>query len=178
MESNGSQTPDLASVLRTLASLAPPMQQSVGQQPEQVQSSTFLTQTSTQTASNVEQQPWPQRSTTPPYPPQPQSFPSQYSQQPWPPRSTTPPYPPPPQTYPTQHGQQPNQQSWNQRPEYGHQPPPQQAKNLVDPSTIIEWSAGLRCVMKTVAKNENIVKEIQRVGPSLCSRFNYSSSFR
>lgn len=37
------------------------------------------------------------------------------------------------------------------------------AKKVVDPATITEWSAGLRCVMKTVAAHDNIIKEIRRV---------------
>ncbi|CZT48262.1 uncharacterized protein RSE6_08935 [Rhynchosporium secalis] len=41
------------------------------------------------------------------------------------------------------------------------EPPPQ--KPGVDPSTIIEWSAGLRCVMKSVARNENITNDIRRM---------------
>ncbi|KAL2067347.1 hypothetical protein VTL71DRAFT_1772 [Oculimacula yallundae] len=41
------------------------------------------------------------------------------------------------------------------------EPPPQ--KVAVDPATIIEWSAGLRCVMKSVARNENITNDIRRM---------------
>ena len=40
-------------------------------------------------------------------------------------------------------------------------------KLLVDPATIIDWSSGLRCVMKTVAAHEDIIKEIRRVSHSL-----------
>jgi len=35
--------------------------------------------------------------------------------------------------------------------------------NTVDPATITEWSAGLRCLMKTVAKHESILQEIRRM---------------
>jgi hypothetical protein len=34
---------------------------------------------------------------------------------------------------------------------------------IIDPATITDWPSGLRCVMKTVAANENIIKEIRRV---------------
>jgi hypothetical protein len=37
------------------------------------------------------------------------------------------------------------------------------AIKIVDPATITEWSAGLRCVMKTVAKHENMLHDIRRV---------------
>ncbi|CCU81630.1 hypothetical protein BGHDH14_bgh02468 [Blumeria hordei DH14] len=35
-------------------------------------------------------------------------------------------------------------------------------KKVVDPTTILEWSAGLRCAMKTVARHENVIHEIRR----------------
>ena len=34
---------------------------------------------------------------------------------------------------------------------------------VIDPATILDWSSGLRCVMKTVAKHESILYEIRRV---------------
>lgn len=34
---------------------------------------------------------------------------------------------------------------------------------MVDPSTIIEWSAGLRCVMKTVAQHDQLLNEVRKV---------------
>jgi len=37
------------------------------------------------------------------------------------------------------------------------------APKLIDPATITDWSSGLRCVMKTVAAHESIIKEIRRV---------------
>ncbi len=37
------------------------------------------------------------------------------------------------------------------------------ARNVIDPATIIEWSAGLRCVMKQVAKHESILQDVRRV---------------
>jgi hypothetical protein len=43
------------------------------------------------------------------------------------------------------------------------------APKLIDPATIIDWSSGLRCVMKTVAAHENIIKEIRRVSFFLSS---------
>src|SRR5580704_8404919 len=33
----------------------------------------------------------------------------------------------------------------------------------IDPATIIDWPSGLKCVMKTVASHENVIKEIRRV---------------
>lgn len=40
---------------------------------------------------------------------------------------------------------------------------PAASKNVVDPATIVEWSAGLRCVMKTVAKHDNMLSDIRKV---------------
>jgi hypothetical protein len=34
---------------------------------------------------------------------------------------------------------------------------------VIDPATIIDWSSGLKCVMKTIASHENVIKEIRRV---------------
>lgn len=111
------QTPDLASILRTLASLQSQNQQT------QVETTTQLPSTA-QTPVEVQ-----------PYQPELQNY--QIAPQVWPKpeeiipsRSTTPPGLP---------------------------------KNHVDPATIIDWSSGLRCVMKVVGKNENIVEEIKRV---------------
>jgi len=36
-------------------------------------------------------------------------------------------------------------------------------QKLTDPATIIDWPSGLRCVMKTVAAHDNIIKEIRRM---------------
>lgn len=33
----------------------------------------------------------------------------------------------------------------------------------MDPATIIDWSSGLRCVMKTVAKHENVLQEVRKM---------------
>ncbi|EHK98628.1 hypothetical protein M7I_5569 [Glarea lozoyensis 74030] len=43
------------------------------------------------------------------------------------------------------------------------EPVPAPARKIVDPATIIEWSAGLRCVMKTVAVHENVLNDIRRM---------------
>lgn len=150
MDSNESP-PDLASVLRTLASLAPSTQQLIGQQPIHLQAQplSFSSQVPSEATPN---------------------FGHQTDQQTWPEGSTTPPYEPPPaHAFASQYNQQTIQHSWNQTTEYNPQGPPTsyQPKNVIDPSTIIEWSAGLRCVMKTVAKNENIVSEIRRVSSSM-----------
>lgn len=34
---------------------------------------------------------------------------------------------------------------------------------VIDPATILDWSAGLKCVMRTVAKQENILNDIRRM---------------
>lgn len=64
-------------------------------------------------------------------------------------------------TYPAHQQQGP--QAWPQNPP-AHQSGTQvHAVKVIDPATIIDWSAGLRCVMKTVAKHENILHDIRRV---------------
>jgi len=42
-------------------------------------------------------------------------------------------------------------------------PPAVPTPKIIDPATITDWSSGLRCVMKTVAAHDNIIKEIRRV---------------
>jgi hypothetical protein len=108
--SSNSQTPDLASILKTLASLAPQAQQ------QQVQP-----------------------------PPQPHSLPT-------------------PEPFPAQ---QVWQQSLAQATQPSRTPTPSSAPKVVDPATIIEWSVGLRCVMKQVAKHETILQDVQRVRPQV-----------
>ena len=34
---------------------------------------------------------------------------------------------------------------------------------IVDPASIIDWSSGLRCVMKTIAKHDKILQDIRKV---------------
>lgn len=60
---------------------------------------------------------------------------------------------------------QPVQQAWSQSEEILRARPPekQAAHKPLDPATILDWSTGLRCVMKTVAIHDNIIKEIRRV---------------
>jgi hypothetical protein len=66
---------------------------------------------------------------------------------------------------------QPNhefQQAWQQQLDIASQGPKSSTPvnappTVVEPASIIEWSAGLRCVMKTVAKHDNIITEIWRV---------------
>ncbi|KAG0650003.1 hypothetical protein D0Z07_3735 [Hyphodiscus hymeniophilus] len=41
--------------------------------------------------------------------------------------------------------------------------PPPSAVKVVDPAMIVEWSSGLRCVMKTVARHEGVLLEIRRM---------------
>ena len=40
---------------------------------------------------------------------------------------------------------------------------PSKRPMLVDPSTIIDWPSGLRCVMKTVARSDAIMARIKKV---------------
>jgi hypothetical protein len=40
---------------------------------------------------------------------------------------------------------------------------PAPSGKIIDPATIVEWSAGLRCVMKTVAIHENVLNDIRRM---------------
>lgn len=101
-----SQTPDLASILKTLASLAPQSQEQQFQPPQQ----------------------------THPVP-TPEPFPAE---QVW-------------------------QQSLAHATQPSRNPTPSNATKLADPSTIIEWSSGLRCVMKQVAKHENIIQDVRQV---------------
>lgn len=100
--SQGYQPPDLAAVLRTLASLAPQNAQQNGQPGAQ------------HAAVNVE---------TPPQRPQVMATP-----------------PPSDRTL-----------------------APAMTAPAVDPTTITDWSAGLRCVMKAVSKNESILQEVKKV---------------
>jgi hypothetical protein len=59
--------------------------------------------------------------------------------------------------------QQAPSQTWQQNaPAYTNATPASSTK-VIDPATIIDWSAGLRCVMKTVAKHEDILHDIRRV---------------
>ncbi|KAL3424205.1 hypothetical protein PVAG01_03486 [Phlyctema vagabunda] len=113
--SNSYQTPDLASVLRTLAGLAPPNQQASNQQ---VQGPTFSQD--------------PRLSST---------FASYQQQVHEPSLSSL------PSSVPAFHTGQ-------------HNVP---KTKVVDPATIIEWSAGLRCVMRTVAKHDNVLQDIRRM---------------
>ncbi|KAE8453778.1 hypothetical protein EG329_009290 [Mollisiaceae sp. DMI_Dod_QoI] len=70
---------------------------------------------------------------------------------------------PPPQP----HIEQVPAQSWQRQESTSHiarsTTPPGLPKNHVDPATIIDWSAGLRCVMKVVAKNDDILQEVRRM---------------
>lgn len=48
---------------------------------------------------------------------------------------------------------------------------------IVDPATIVDWSAGLRCVMRTVGKHNHILQEIRKVSKYiLCSAYLSSIS--
>ncbi|PBP27251.1 hypothetical protein BUE80_DR001649 [Diplocarpon rosae] len=66
------------------------------------------------------------------------------------------------------HFEQP-QQSWTLQPERIVVPPRSTTptdplpKAGIDPATIIEWSAGLRCVMVTVARHESMLNDIRRM---------------
>lgn len=122
MSSSEEPTPDLASILRTLAALRPQNQQAQVEATPQAQNNEYAP------AGAV------------PYQLQLQNY------------------------------QQPPAHAWARHEETTHSrstTPPGFPKNHVDPATIIDWSGGLRCVMKVVAKNENIVEEIKRVSFSL-----------
>ncbi|TVY33778.1 hypothetical protein LOCC1_G007083 [Lachnellula occidentalis] len=120
MSSNGQQTPDLASILKTLSDLNSQNQQQQSQQESQ---------------------------------PQPQSQPQSQSQ------PTVKPQAQPYHAYQQAWQQQLEIASQSQKPSAPTNTPP----NVVEPASIIEWSAGLRCVMKTVAKHDNIINEIRRM---------------
>ncbi|KAN0117576.1 Protein of unknown function (DUF2458) domain containing protein [Hyaloscypha variabilis] len=103
--SSNNQTPDLASILKTLAGLTPQAQQQQSQpQPQQ------------------------QHPLSTPFPAE-QVWQQSLAQATQPSRTSTPPVVP----------------------------------KAFDPSTIIEWSAGLRCVMKQVAKHESILQDVRRM---------------
>jgi len=114
MSANENQTPDLASILKTLANL-----NSQKQQQHQQQQSQETTQ---------DRQPLP--------------FSAPLVQE-------------PPVIQQPQH-------IWQQQAPY-HIPTPVNVR-LIDPATIIDWSSGLKCVMRTVAKHENMLDDIRRVG--------------
>lgn len=60
---------------------------------------------------------------------------------------------------------QPVQQPWSQSEEIlrARIPEKQAAQKPLDPAAILDWSTGLRCVMRTVAIHDNVIKEIRRV---------------
>jgi hypothetical protein len=69
-------------------------------------------------------------------------------------------------------GQQPNiapSEAFPHSSESSRAPPPSlksasvPGSKLIDPATIVDWSSGLRCVVKTIAAHDNIIKEIRRV---------------
>ncbi|CAD6440515.1 25da57df-1377-47f1-a42e-d23236cedb74 [Sclerotinia trifoliorum] len=68
------------------------------------------------------------------------------------------------------HGPATQQQQQQQWPQYvtppvvhpGHSQAVNNSK-VVDPATIIDWSAGLRCVMRTVAKHDHVLQEIRKM---------------
>jgi hypothetical protein len=108
MASNGYQVPDLASVLKTLASLTPAQQATLAAPPE-------LVHTTTSEA-------------------------------------------------PYQRVTVPSSQHHTENPPIPQLTTADRSKSeLVDPSTITEWSAGLRYVMKIVAVRENIIADIRKV---------------
>ncbi|KAF7959244.1 hypothetical protein EAE96_002759 [Botrytis aclada] len=76
----------------------------------------------------------------------------------------------------TSHGQaiqQQQQQQWSQsvappttHREFGQLQAHSQSINnskAVDPATIIDWSAGLRCVMRTISKHDHVLQEIRKM---------------
>jgi hypothetical protein len=63
--------------------------------------------------------------------------------------------------------QQQAPQAWSQNAQAYHNTTLAGGPKVIDPATIIDWPAGLRCVMKTVAKHENILHDIRRVRSSV-----------
>ncbi|KAG9248698.1 hypothetical protein BJ878DRAFT_308362 [Calycina marina] len=118
MSSNSKETPDLASILATLAGLAP----------QKIQ------QTQDQAPPQEIQQPQPTQ---------------QHHQQ-----------------FPA--ASQPPLQQWRQ-PVPSHvqagsiTPLEAPVGRIIDPATIIDWSSGLKCVMRTVAKQESILNDIRHM---------------
>ncbi|KIN02009.1 hypothetical protein OIDMADRAFT_18778 [Oidiodendron maius Zn] len=53
--------------------------------------------------------------------------------------------------------------AWPQSTQANHNPTPVSGAKVIDPATILDWSSGLRCVMKTVAKHDSILHEIRRM---------------
>lgn len=110
MSSHEYQAPDLASILKTLASLTPKSQQQVGEQSTQ----------------DPQPLPYVAAPLLPPY------------QQSWQPQVQTP-------------------------ASVSRSTSANNAK-LIDPASITDWSSGLKCVMRTVAKHENLLHDIRYVG--------------
>ncbi|PQE12618.1 ATP synthase subunit beta protein [Rutstroemia sp. NJR-2017a BBW] len=61
------------------------------------------------------------------------------------------------------HGPVSQQQQWPAPVPSVPTPAPPNNTKVVDPATIIEWSAGLRCVMRTVAKHDQVLQEIRKM---------------
>jgi hypothetical protein len=59
--------------------------------------------------------------------------------------------------------QQPWQQHGQPNSENSVHPQANPAKVLIDPATIIDWSSGLKCVMRTIAKHESMLQDIRKV---------------
>jgi hypothetical protein len=76
-------------------------------------------------------------------------------------RSQTPPSAPPEHDHYHQIWQQQLDRA-SQAPQ-AQEPAPASSRKIIDPATIVEWSAGLRCVMKTVAIHENVLNDIRRM---------------
>jgi hypothetical protein len=127
------KAPNLASILANLASLA---SQSQPQPQPPVEDSTVSNPVQSQI------QPKPQEQ-------------NQFIQ------SQTPPYVPPEHD----HYHQIWQEQLNKASQAPRAPEPAAAasRKIIDPATIVEWSAGLRCVMKTVAVHENVLNDIRKM---------------
>lgn len=133
MASNEYQPSNLADILRTLSALAPQSQSQGKQDAFQNTQSTISTPTP---------QPAFQYSAPPPV--------QQYIPQQWQP--------------PMQHHQPLQIHNYEQRPPVHAQTQIQPSRPTgPDPASIIDWSTGLRCVMKSVADNERIIAEIRKV---------------
>lgn len=133
MAFNGYQVPDLASVLQTLATLAP---QTRGQSQLQAQ-----TQAQTQVSNHGSRQ-WVAEG---------HGDQSQNATHLFPPQQHN--HHHPPNHHPTPY-------LGTRLPVSSTKIP---SKAAIDPTTIIDWPSGLSCVMKTIALHDNIIAEIKRV---------------
>ena len=85
---------------------------------------------------------------------------------------------PPPGPYQSSPSLDPTSNNWSSLQHRQAPPKPQQCRNAtptIDPSTIVEWKHGLRCVNKVAAQNSNFAASVQKVRlqntPGLCPSY-------